>query len=266
MMSYAFDRFLPTGVTWRDLFSVIVVSARKPGFFQGTPMMFEVVEPSGLLRPAEGIMREGTVYFGGTADHVERALGLDGDQILYVGDHMFGDVRQSKKMLQWRTAMILRELEDEIGAITAWRPNQRRVDLLMAEKERLEHAFSQLRLVRMRQRSGYAECTDAEAAEVTDKLNVLRERLVSLDNTIAPLAAAAGQLHNHHWGLMMRAGNDKSLLARQIEQHADVYTSRVSNFLHETPFAFLRSLRGSLPHDMGAAGDVHGPGADGQGA
>ncbi len=51
----------------------------------------------------------------------------------------------------------------------------------------------------------------------------------------------------------MRAGIDKSLFARQVERHADVYTSRVSNFLAVGPFALLRAGRLSLPHD-GAAG------------
>jgi hypothetical protein len=54
----------------------------------------------------------------------------------------------------------------------------------------------------------------------------------------------------------MRAGNDKSHLARQIERRADIYTSRVSNFLFLTPFVFLRSMRGSLPHDPAAAAAV----------
>jgi hypothetical protein len=47
----------------------------------------------------------------------------------------------------------------------------------------------------------------------------------------------------------MRAGADKSLFARQVERYADVYTSRVSNFRYETPYAYLRAARGSLPHD-----------------
>ena len=45
----------------------------------------------------------------------------------------------------------------------------------------------------------------------------------------------------------MRAGNDKSHLARQIERYADIYMSRVSSLMYITPFAFLRSARGSLP-------------------
>ena len=47
----------------------------------------------------------------------------------------------------------------------------------------------------------------------------------------------------------MRAGSDKSLFARQVERYADVYMSRVSNFLYQTPFGFLRANRPSLPHD-----------------
>lgn len=248
LMSWAFDRFLPEGQGWRDLFALVVVSSRKPSFFHSNNAMFEVVDESGLLRPAEGGLVQGTVYFGGTAARVEQALGLDGDDILYIGDHMFGDVHQSKK-LHWRTALILREIEDELEAIAAWEPHQREVDALMVEKERLEYVFSQLRLQRQRQRANYGPAIDGDLRDLQDKMNLLRERLVALDNLIAPLAARAGAIHNKHWGLMMRAGGDKSLFARQIEQHADVYTSRVSNFMYETPFIYLRSKRGSLPHD-----------------
>jgi hypothetical protein len=30
MMAYAFDRFLPGGMTWRDLFSMVIVQVRAP--------------------------------------------------------------------------------------------------------------------------------------------------------------------------------------------------------------------------------------------
>ena len=48
----------------------------------------------------------------------------------------------------------------------------------------------------------------------------------------------------------MRAGSDTSLFARQVERYADIYTSRVTNLLAETPFAYLRATRTSLPHDI----------------
>jgi 5'-nucleotidase len=40
IMVYAFDRFLPDGMSWRDLFDVIIVSARKPEFFTGRSPAF----------------------------------------------------------------------------------------------------------------------------------------------------------------------------------------------------------------------------------
>jgi hypothetical protein len=80
----------------------------------------------------------------------------------------------------------------------------------------------------------------------------MRQQLVALDDEIGPLAAAAGMLHNANWGLLMRAGNDKSHFARQVERSADIYTSRVSNFLHYTPYVYLRSYPGCLPHNPSA--------------
>jgi hypothetical protein len=77
----------------------------------------------------------------------------------------------------------------------------------------------------------------------------LQEALVALDDRIGPLARAAGEIRNPWWGPLMRSGYDKSLFARQVERYADVYTSRVSNFLYETPYAFLRAARCTLPHD-----------------
>ena len=76
-----------------------------------------------------------------------------------------------------------------------------------------------------------------------------RATLVTLDEQIRPLVQTAGKLVNTNWGPLLRAGNDKSHFARQLEASADVYTARVSNFLAYTPFVYLRSERGSLPHD-----------------
>ena len=109
----------------------------------------------------------------------------------------------------------------------------------MAEKIEKDRRQAQLRLARAKGRG--AEVA-AELAEVT-------ARAVELDEQIAPLARAASGLGNAIWGPLMRAGNDKSLFARQVERYADAYTSRVSNLRYETPYAYLRAARGSLPHD-----------------
>ena len=249
MMSYAFDRYLPEGMKWRDLFDTIIVSARKPRFFTEANPLFQVVdEERSLLAPTWRGLEKGGVFFGGNAALVEEHLGLSGDEILYVGDHLFGDVHASKAALRWRTALILREMEGEVRDLITFQPTQAKLSALMTEKETMEREICGLRLAEQRRRRKYAGTTDAGDTEA--RLAERRAMLDALDDRIGPLARAAGELGNPTWGPLMRAGNDKSLFARQVERHADVYTSQVSNFLFTTPFAFLRAERTALPHDV----------------
>lgn len=242
ILGWCWGRHLPAGQTWRDLFDLVIVGARKPAFFNERELpLFEVVDDEGLLRPVRRL-REGGRYLGGTAAMVEEQLGLRGDQILYVGDHLFSDVFASKNLLRWRTALIVRELEEEVRAVSAFRAQERELEAQMARKALIELRQARARLAI--QRAGAAVPADlkAELADAQAELDLL-------DAAIGPLARAAVELGSARWGLLMRTGNDKSLLARQLERHADVYTSRVSNLLWPTPYAFFRSARGSLPHD-----------------
>ena len=255
MMKVAFDPFLPDGMQWRELFDVVIVGARKPEFFTTRSPLFEVVSEEGLLKPVVSGLRENCVFLGGSASQVEQYLGISGYEILYVGDHMFGDVHVSKDVLRWRTALILRELEDEIRALDAFWPTEQRLGALMSQKGELEAEACALRLALQRQRNHYATSSEPiDIAALTHRLTEIRAQTEALDDEIAPMARAANEIFNPHWGPLMRAGNDKSHLARQMESYADIYTSRVSNLLYATPYAFLRSPRGSLPHDPTAPG------------
>jgi hypothetical protein len=259
MMSYAIDRFLPEGSSWRDLFDIVIVSARKPAFFSERNPLFEVVdEETGLLRPSRRGLDPGSVYFGGNASLIEDRLGLSGDEILYVGDHLYGDVHVTKAVLRWRTALVLRELEEEVASVEAFEPKQEELSRLMARKEEIEAELCRIRLGAQRRRLGYAEPDERgdEAGEGEENMTDLRSALAELDEKISPLAKAAGEINNPRWGLLLRAGNDKNLFARQLERYADVYTSRVSNFLRATPYLFLRAPRGDVPHDGSAHGGM----------
>jgi 5'-nucleotidase len=250
MLAYAFDRFLQRGQTWRELFDLVIVDARKPAFFSGRQAVYRLVdEERGLLQPHRGALEAGGAYVGGDALLVETSLELSGAQILYVGDHLFGDVHVSKEMLRWRTALILREIEPEIRALEQSREEDAELKGLMARKIELDNRLARLRLDRQRQQQGYGPKPDEEAGELETAIERVGQEIQSLDSTIAPLAKAFGEMGNPTWGPLMRAGNDKSLFARQAERYADVYTSRVSNFLAETPFAYLRAARVCLPHD-----------------
>ncbi|KAL8058159.1 hypothetical protein ABFS82_03G000600 [Erythranthe guttata] len=253
MMQHSFNRFLPNDMTWRDLFDIVIVSARKPEFFQMAHPMYEVVTGEGLMRPCFKA-NSGGVYSGGSAQMVEKSLGIQGDEILYVGDHIYTDVSQSKVHLRWRTALICRELEEEYSALVHSRGHRTTLIELINQKELVGDLFNQLRLALQRRSKGRPAQTlaathmdDKELNESIQKLLIVMQRL---DNKIGPMMESDGELFNKRWGFLSRAGLwDKSHLMRQIEKYADIYTSRVSNFLHYTPFMYFRAQEQTLAHD-----------------
>ncbi|XP_039071346.1 5'-nucleotidase domain-containing protein 4-like [Hibiscus syriacus] len=252
MMRHSFNRFLPNDIGWRDLFDMVIVSARKPEFFQMSHPLYEVVTGEGLMRPCFKA-RTGGLYSGGSAQMVENSLNIHGDEILYVGDHIYTDVSQSKVHLRWRTALICRELEEEYNALIQSRGHRATVIELINQKEVVGDLFNQLRLALQRRIKGLPAQTlaatnmvDQELTESMQKLLIVMQRL---DEKIAPLLED-GELFNKRWGFLSRAGLwDKSHLMRQIEKNADIYTSRVSIFLNYTPFMYFRSQEQTLAHD-----------------
>jgi len=249
MMAIAFDPYLPNGMKWRDLFSLVIVDARKPDFFTTFNPFFRIESDDGLLRAAKGQPEPGNAYVGGCAALVEKAFGVSGDEILYVGDHLFTDVHITKSVLRWRTALIIREIEDDIAALDSFAPAEASLAEKMAEKEAIEGQLAQTRISIQRIKKGYGPEPAQNKQKLEATAQALRNRLLAIDDEIAPLAIASTELANPRWGLLTRAGNEKSLLAEQVERYADIYTSRVSNLGDLTPFAFLRSPRGSAPHD-----------------
>ncbi|MEM7448184.1 MAG: 5'-nucleotidase domain-containing protein, partial [Myxococcota bacterium] len=206
--------------------------------------------------PVVGPLVTGGAYVGGHARAIEAHFDLAAEQILYVGDHIFADVKTSKSQLHWRTALIVRELEQELECLERFKPHQASLTEKMEAKELLEHRFSALRLAAQRKEQDYGPQVDSPLEALREAMKAVRLELLELDASISPLVQAASTLHHPRWGLLLRAGNDKSHLARQIERYADMYTSRVSNLLACTPFVYLRSPRGSLPHDSGPGGGV----------
>ncbi|XP_010439871.1 PREDICTED: 5'-nucleotidase domain-containing protein 4-like [Camelina sativa] len=253
MMKHSFNKFLPNDMDWRDLFDMVIVSARKPEFFQMSHPLYEVVTGEGLMRPCFKA-ETGGLYSGGSAQMIESSLNVHGDEILYVGDHIYTDVSVSKVHLRWRTALICRELEEEYKALIGSRGHREELIELINQKEVVGDLFNQLRLALQRRSKGRPAQTlaatnldDQELTETMQKLLIVMQRL---DDKIGLMLESDGELFNKRWGFLSRAGLwDKSHLMRQIEKYADIYTSRVSNFLNYTPFMYFRSQEQSLAHD-----------------
>jgi 5'-nucleotidase len=250
MMRYVFNGRLGD-LGWRDLFDLVIVQAHKPAFFERSAPFFEVLDEEGGERPLQGPLKKGVIYRGGNAEAVQQHFSMDGGEILYVGDHVYADVHVSSRIHRWRTALILRELEEEVLSEQLFIEEQKQLAKLMQQKVALdeEQAAFRIGLLRIERGQPVPSGVPTESAEVQERLKALRQEIEQLDAQIMPLAQASSRMGHELWGPAMRAGNDKSRLARQIEGHADIYMSRVSNLLHVTPYGYLRGARGSLPHD-----------------
>jgi chromosome segregation ATPase len=156
----------------------------------------------------------------------------------------------TKDVMRWRTALVVRELEQEIAQTESFAAQQAELSAAMERKSRLELRYSQLRLSLQRIEAGYAAPIERDAANAKLELASLRGELATLDGRVAELAKRSSELGNRRWGPLMRAGNDKSRMARQLERYADIYMSRVSNLAYCTPFGYLRPPPGALPHDV----------------
>jgi hypothetical protein len=145
----------------------------------------------------------------------------------------------------------LRELEHEIQESASFSPSQEKLGVLMHKKRHFEFDYGQLKLQKLRLNHGLLKDQKKAYEQIEVGIKETLREMQELDKQIIPLVEAASKIGHPIWGLMMQAGNDKSLFANQVERYADIYMSRVSNFLFQSPYAYLRSPRGLLPHDTG---------------
>src|SRR5690606_24417550 len=81
---------------WSELFEFVITLAHKPKFFYEKNEFVNVDINKGVLESIATEIRPG-VYQGGCASVFTDALGLSGDDILYIGDHIYGDILRLKK-------------------------------------------------------------------------------------------------------------------------------------------------------------------------
>jgi len=216
-------------MTWRDIFDMIIVNARKPDFFSQRNSMYQIVTEDGLMKPVVQAFKGG-IFAGGSAAQVEKAVGIKGDDIMYVGDHIYTDAGVAKMTFRWRTCLIIRELEEEVLAAFEGRESRKKIIELMHKKELVGDLFNHLRLGFDPIRHNNGRFTkDPEILEMM--MAQMLMVMTKLDEEIGLRISRDGADFSETWGYLCRAGvHDKSFLYRQIEKWADIYTSRVANF------------------------------------
>jgi hypothetical protein len=251
MMSYLLGDSMPEYPSWQHYFDLICCSAQKPLWFKdGRPFL---QRDGDALRPVTGGLERGAIYEAGNLRDFERLAGLRGSTVLYVGDHIYGDILRSKKESSWRTAMIMQELDAEIAAHEACAEDLARMRQLEEAHDRLE---DELRFYQSR----YKELSrngNSEAPNVaTEKMRIKR----ALDRVRAELRAAAGEHEtlseridrrfHPYWGSVLKEGNEMSMFGLQVEMYADIYMRRVSCLRAYSPQQFFRSPYDQMPHEL----------------
>ena len=265
VMRYLLDGVLAEYPSWRNYFDFVVTGASKPAFFAEERPFLEVdtarTDENAILGQAQGLER-GRVYQGGNLHDFERMTGFSGEGVLYVGDHIYGDILKSKKTSLWRTCMIVQEIEDEIRFTDSRQQEIDRLSEIELTRARLDDEVNHRKgmlngIERKLERGGLVD--EAKARMEEDKkrgkaeLEKLRRALKSADEIAVTLGDDIEEGFNASWGLLFKEGNENSRFGEQVEQYACLYTSRVSNFLHYSPMQYFRSPRDLMPHEKAGA-------------
>ncbi|MBW2507060.1 MAG: HAD-IG family 5'-nucleotidase [Deltaproteobacteria bacterium] len=252
MMSYLLDDSLMEYPSWRNYFDYVVTASKKPGFFVGKAK-FTDLESGAETREAE----RGHLYAGGNFGDFQRSLGYAGDEVLYVGDHIYGDVLRAKKESTWRTAMIIQEMDSELRVHREHAVSFERSASLEQTRQAVQDQLreQQARLKRVERKladpaiGGEKASWEAERVLHRRSIDRLRSQLKELDAERLELDDALDQAFHPFWGSVFKAGGEVSSFGNQVEQYACIYTSRASNLAQYSPMHYFQSPRHRMPHE-----------------
>jgi HAD superfamily 5'-nucleotidase-like hydrolase len=247
VMGHLLDGQDETRPRWTDYFDLVVVSSRKPVFFLETP------DPI----PLEGHPQ---CFSGGHTAWLEAMLGAEGEQVLYVGDHIYGDVLRSKKNASWRTLLLVPELEQELKLLeassehlrellrleTARRRAQRRASVLLDQWKRNR---ARRHVLGPRLSTEAAAALDQEATHLAAHTEALHHRAEVHSRELGELMERVEATFNPLWGPIFRDRDDQTRFADQIQQYACAYTGKVGNLYWYDPGATVYAPVPTLPHE-----------------
>jgi len=250
--SFLFDGLLPGLESWRDLFDLVVVEAGKPDFFR-SQQPFELIEaPTPATRESD-VPAWGGVYRGGCLDGFMRLIGEPGEHVLYVGDHIYGDIVSSKLESTWRTALIVRELEEELSQREENASDLERQIELQQQMTDIGHEMDHLRDViavfeGLIGRS--ADLSSERLDALRSSFDQLRRDHFELLQEEAAWSERLARRFNPYWGSFFKQGTSKTRFASQLESYSCLYTSRVSNFAYYGANRYFRVSEDPMMHEL----------------
>jgi len=265
VMSYLLDGERKAYPSWRNYFDIVMVGAGKPAFFNELRPFVQIDAATGAAitngQNGESIkhLARDKVYQAGNVVAFEQITGIKGEQVLYIGDHIYGDILRLRKQHMWRTAMVLQELEREISVSDRLEAQIKDLELLDRRHRNLESEidYQSLRLKKIQRLIDDASTQPALRVRLEDQrkqtrqsLDALRARAGLMDDEVDSLESRVDRAYNSHWGSCLREGNENSRFGEQVNDYADLYTSRVSNFGPYSPLRYFRAPRRPMPHEI----------------
>lgn len=238
LLDYAINPFLKEHESWLDLFEFVITFAQKPKFFYENLRFLRVDPSNGTMTNVDEKLTPG-VYQGGNAKQFTNDLGVEGDDILYIGDHIYGDILRLKKDCNWRTAIVLEDLAGEVETNRKAEPINAEIDTLMKKKEPLEDELTVLMTKKI-----------DEGKLDENRVEELQKQISETDAQISALIRRQQSMYNPNWGQLMRAGNEESYLAYQVERYACIYMPSLANLFEYSPRTYFRAHRRPLAHEI----------------
>lgn len=239
LLKYAINPFLKEGESWQDLFEYIITLANKPRFFYDNLKFLAVNPKDGTMTNIYGPIVPG-VYQGGNARKFTEDLEMNGDEILYIGDHIYGDILRLKKDCNWRTALVVEELSNEIESQKKAFSIEDKIIKAMDIKKELEHINIDL----------HTQSIETGSKDFDDQISEIQKKISTLDLEITHLLHEEQAFYNIHWGRVFRAGAEETYFAYQVERYACIYMEKLADLFEESPLTYFRANRRLLAHDI----------------
>jgi len=216
---------------WTSYFDYIVVDGKKPNFFSEGTILRQIDKKTGAQRIGihTGPLQQGQIYSGGSCDVFSELIGATGKDVLYIGDHIFGDILKSKKTRGWRTFLVIPELAQELHVWTGRRTLYNRLQNLDAV---LSDIYRNM------------DSTSVHNPDIRAVQEAIREVTLEMDLSYGMM------------GSLFRSGSRQTFFAGQVIRYADLYAASFLNLLHY-PFSYLfKSPAMLMPHESTVEHDV----------
>lgn len=246
--SYLFSPALSGKAHWRELFDLVITSSRKPNFFR-KKVPFVPVDAEGREGEPVEVPEWGGFYSGGCREGLMKLLDHPGENFLYVGDHIYGDILTSKMASTWRTALIVKELEDELAIRRSYSAQGRHLDVLRAELAELGHRIDDLQdVLDLATHGGNGDAATRDT--IRSAIRTLQSEHRVMRHHARRLQSRISRALNPYWGSLFKQGSSKSLFGAQVDDFACLYTSRVSNFADYGTNHYFRVLGDPMMHEI----------------